>query len=227
MILGGLNNISWGTSDESWGYLVYALDDRASDLKPLEGVYFEQTFNQLSESGQSLRMDTFFVNALDVDGDSVDEVQANQYIFDDHVNAAAWTELYRIPESDLIGEEGKGFAYILDGMNPERILIAAEAVGLGMVAIHRAARYAQERIVFNRPIGQNQAIQHPLAEAIAANSPLAVEGSKAVLRAGEDMTTAQALDHVALWNAAFLQSNDLGEALTAFAEKRSPRFTGT
>jgi len=66
-----------------------------------------------------------------------------------------------------------------------------------------------------------------LAEAIAANSPLAVEGSKAVLKAGEDMTTAQALEHVALWNAAFLQSNDLGEALSAFAEKRSPRFTGT
>ena len=73
-------------------------------------------------------------------------------------------EGFEIPESDLIGEEGKGFAYILDGMNPERILIAAEAVGLGMVAIHRAARYAQERIVFNRPIGQNQSIQHPLAK---------------------------------------------------------------
>src|SRR4029077_8049131 len=65
---------------------------------------------------------------------------------------------------DRIGEEGKGFSYILHGMNPERILIAAEAVGLGRVALDRAARYARERIVFDRPIGQNQAIQHPLAQ---------------------------------------------------------------
>jgi len=69
-----------------------------------------------------------------------------------------------IPEADRIGEEGKGFACILHGMNPERILIAAEAVGLGRLALERAANYAKERIVFGRPIGQNQAIQHPLAE---------------------------------------------------------------
>ena len=73
-------------------------------------------------------------------------------------------ENFEIPEADLIGEEGRGFEYILHGMNPERVLIAAEAVGLGMAAINRAARYAQERIVFNRPIGQNQGIQHPLAK---------------------------------------------------------------
>lgn len=72
-------------------------------------------------------------------------------------------ENFEIPESDLIGEEGKGFEYILHGMNPERILIAAEAVGLGFCALNRATAYAKERIVFNRPIGQNQAIQHPLA----------------------------------------------------------------
>lgn len=73
-------------------------------------------------------------------------------------------ENFEIPEADLIGEEGRGFEYILHGMNPERVLIAAEAVGLGMVAIQRATRYAKERIVFNRPIGQNQGIQHPLAK---------------------------------------------------------------
>jgi acyl-CoA dehydrogenase len=70
----------------------------------------------------------------------------------------------RVPAEDRIGEEGKGFHYILHGMNPERILIAAEAVGLGRAALGRAARYAKERVVFGRPIGQNQAIQHPLAE---------------------------------------------------------------
>jgi acyl-CoA dehydrogenase len=69
-----------------------------------------------------------------------------------------------VPAADRIGEEGRGFQYILHGMNPERILIAAEAVGLGRVALARAQRYAKERVVFGRPIGQNQGIQHPLAE---------------------------------------------------------------
>jgi acyl-CoA dehydrogenase len=73
-------------------------------------------------------------------------------------------ENFEIPLEDRLGEEGRGFEYILHGMNPERILIAAEAVGLGMVALSRAAAYARERIVFNRPIGKNQAIQHPLAK---------------------------------------------------------------
>src|SRR3989441_5961725 len=68
-----------------------------------------------------------------------------------------------VPEEDRIGEEGKGFEYIPHGMNPERILIAAELVGLGRCAVNRAAAYAKERIVFDRPIGQNQGIQHPLA----------------------------------------------------------------
>jgi acyl-CoA dehydrogenase len=70
----------------------------------------------------------------------------------------------RIPVADRIGEEGRGFDYILHGMNPERILLAAEAIGLGRVALKRAAHYAKERVVFDRPIGKNQGIQHPLAE---------------------------------------------------------------
>jgi len=68
-----------------------------------------------------------------------------------------------IPGDDLVGEEGRGFYYLLDGLNPERILIGAEAVGLGRCALARATEYARERVVFGRPIGQNQAIQHPLA----------------------------------------------------------------
>lgn len=72
-------------------------------------------------------------------------------------------ENFEVPIEDRIGEEGKGFEYILHGMNPERVLIAAEAVGLGHAALKRATQYAKERVVFNRPIGQNQAIQHPLA----------------------------------------------------------------
>ena len=69
-----------------------------------------------------------------------------------------------IPEEDRIGAEDEGFKIILHGLNPERILIGAEAIGLGRVAIKRAARYARERIVFDRPIGMNQGIQHPLAK---------------------------------------------------------------
>jgi acyl-CoA dehydrogenase len=72
-----------------------------------------------------------------------------------------------VPEEDRIGAEGEGFHLILSGMNPERILIAAEAVGLGRAALARAAAYARERVVFGRPIGANQGIQHPLAAAWA------------------------------------------------------------
>jgi acyl-CoA dehydrogenase len=69
-----------------------------------------------------------------------------------------------IPHEDLIGEEGRGFHYILHGLNPERILLAAESVGLGRAALRRACDYANERVVFGRSIGQNQGIQHPLAK---------------------------------------------------------------
>jgi acyl-CoA dehydrogenase len=72
-----------------------------------------------------------------------------------------------VPAADLIGKEGDGFRYLLHGLNPERILVAAEAIGIGRYAIQRAAKYAGERVVFGRPIGQNQAIQHPLAESWA------------------------------------------------------------
>jgi acyl-CoA dehydrogenase len=69
-----------------------------------------------------------------------------------------------VPESHRIGEEGKGFSYLLDSLNPERILVGSEAIGVGRDALQRAATYARERVVFGRPIGQNQGIQHPLAE---------------------------------------------------------------
>ena len=73
----------------------------------------------------------------------------------------------RVPAGDLIGEEGKGFDQMLHAFNPERILVAAEAIGIGQDALARAAKYARERVVFGRPIGQNQAIQHPLARSWA------------------------------------------------------------
>jgi acyl-CoA dehydrogenase len=72
----------------------------------------------------------------------------------------------RVPATTRIGEEGKGFSYLLDGLNPERILLAHEALGLGRASVRRATRYAKDRVVFGRPIGQNQGIAFPLAEAI-------------------------------------------------------------
>ncbi|WP_063039550.1 acyl-CoA dehydrogenase family protein [Nocardia pseudovaccinii] len=86
-------------------------------------------------------------------------------------NAVTSNEVFidglRIPVEDRVGEEGKGFSYLLDGLNPERMLIAAEALGLGRVALDRATKYAKERVVFGRPIGMNQGIQFPLADSLA------------------------------------------------------------
>ena len=73
----------------------------------------------------------------------------------------------RVPKEDLVGEEGKGFQYLISGLNPERVLFAVEAVGLGRAALAKAAQYANERVVFGRPIGQNQGVQHPLAKSWA------------------------------------------------------------
>jgi acyl-CoA dehydrogenase len=93
-----------------------------------------------------------------------------------------------IPADDLVGEEGQGFKYLLHGLNPERVLFAAESVGLGRAALAKASQYARERVVFGRPIGQNQGIQHPLArcwaELEAAN--LMAYNAAAMYDAGED-----------------------------------------
>ena len=93
-----------------------------------------------------------------------------------------------IPVADRIGEEGQGFRAILHGMNPERILIGAEAVGIGRAALARAARYARERVVFGRPIGQNQGIAHPLAKSWAEleAAQLMVLHAAALYDAGKD-----------------------------------------
>jgi acyl-CoA dehydrogenase len=86
-------------------------------------------------------------------------------------NAVSSNELFiddlRIPQEHRVGEEGNGFRYILDGLNPERMLIAAEALGLGRAALRRAVRYGNEREVFGRPIGMNQGLQFPLADSLA------------------------------------------------------------
>lgn len=86
-------------------------------------------------------------------------------------NAVSSTEMFIddliVPVEDRVGEEGHGFRYILDGLNPERMLIAAEALGIGRVALDRAVAYANQREVFGRPIGMNQGLQFPLADSLA------------------------------------------------------------
>lgn len=99
-------------------------------------------------------LDRKFVEVREIEKMGRKAVDSNQLFFDG----------LKVPVEDRIGEEGKGFHYILHGFNPERILVAAEAIGLGKAALTRAATYAKERIVFDCPIGQNQSIQHPLAE---------------------------------------------------------------
>lgn len=100
------------------------------------------------------RFDRSRIEVREIDKMGRKAVDSNQLFIDD----------LEIPVEDRIGEEGRGFHYILHGLNPERILIAAEAVGLGQVALERAAGYAGEREVFGRQIGRNQGIQHPLAQ---------------------------------------------------------------
>jgi acyl-CoA dehydrogenase len=99
------------------------------------------------------RLDRDYVDVREIDKMGRKAVDSNELFIDG----------LPVPVDDRIGEEGKGFQYILHGLNPERVLVAAEAVGIGRAALARATRYAQERVVFGRPIGQNQAIQHPLA----------------------------------------------------------------
>jgi acyl-CoA dehydrogenase len=114
----------------------------------------------------------------------------------------------RVPAENLIGEEGEGFRYILDGMNVERILIASEAIGDGRWFVDRASGYATERVVFDRPIGQNQGIQFPIARAYASIEAASMVRFKAASlfdqgeKCGPDANMAKLLSSEAAWEAA-------------------------
>ena len=120
--------------------------DESETKKPIDGLSLFYT--DLDRNHVDIRM-------IDKMGRKC--VDSNEMFIDD----------LRIPKEDLIGEEGKGFRYLLHGLNAERILISASMVGLGRCALRHAANYARERVVFDRPIGMNQGIQHPLAESWA------------------------------------------------------------
>jgi len=112
-------------------------------VKPTEGLSLFYT-----------KLDRDFVEVREIEKMGRKAVDSNEVFIDG----------LPVPADDLIGEEGQGFRQILHGLNPERILIAAESVGIGRAALKRAASYARERVVFDRPIGKNQGVQHPLAK---------------------------------------------------------------
>jgi acyl-CoA dehydrogenase len=114
-------------------------------------------------SRKSEGLSVFLIDLRDAIGDGL-TVKPRRVMINNETNELFFEDL-RVPASSLVGEEGKGFRYILDGMNAERILIAAECIGNGRWFVDKATRRANERVVFGRPIGQNQGIQFPLAQA--------------------------------------------------------------
>jgi len=125
-----------------------------------------------------------------------------------HSSTEIFLDGVAVSEDDLVGEEGKGFRYILDGMNAERILIAAECIGDGHWFVEKASRYASERVVFGRPIGQNQGVQFPIARAHAAIEAADLVRYKAAwlfeqgLPCGAEANMAKLLGSEASWQAA-------------------------
>ena len=124
-----------------------------------------------------------------------------------HNTTEVFFDRLEVPAENLIGEEGKGFRYILDGMNAERILIASEAVGDGRWFIDTSVKYAGERIVFDRPIGQNQGVQFPIARAYAELEAAALMVRKAAalfdagMPCGAEANMAKLLASEASWHA--------------------------
>lgn len=125
-----------------------------------------------------------------------------------HATTEVFFDELRVPQENLIGEEGKGFRYIIDGMNAERILIASECIGDSRWFIKKAVDYANERIVFERQIGKNQGIQFPIAQAHAATEAAALMTEKATIlyeagkRPGAEANMAKLLASEASWKAA-------------------------
>ncbi|KIJ27607.1 hypothetical protein M422DRAFT_62004 [Sphaerobolus stellatus SS14] len=167
----GLNTLKLQTKAERKGdkYVVNGSKIWISSAQVAQQmVLLARTTQLTSQTKPSKALSLFFARIKEDDGITLKKgielrkiekmggrgVDANQVFFDN----------FEIPIQDRIGEEGEGFKQILHGMNAERCLLAGEALGLGYAALRRATRYASERVVFDRPIGQNQAIQHPLAK---------------------------------------------------------------
>ncbi|MCL4487453.1 MAG: acyl-CoA/acyl-ACP dehydrogenase [Chloroflexi bacterium] len=150
-------------------------------------------------------LSTFIVDLRHVEGKL--DVKPLDVMINHHTNAVFFEDV-EIPAENLIGEEGMGFRYILDGMNAERILVAAEAIGDGYWFVERAGKYANERVIFGRPIGANQGIQFPVAAAYAKIKAADLMRYQAAWkfdnkqRCGEEANIAKLLASEAAWEAA-------------------------
>jgi acyl-CoA dehydrogenase len=160
-------------------------------------------YDQLQDKTQGLSV---FIVDLRAAQDKI-EVKPLDLMINHHTNALFFDGL-EVPANNLIGEEGKGFRYIIDGWNAERILVAAEAIGDGRWFVERAANYAKERVVFGRPIGSNQGIQFPIAQAYARIEAADLVRFQAATkfdrkeRCGAEANMAKLLASEAAWEAA-------------------------
>lgn len=151
-------------------------------------------------------LSVFIVDMREAKGNGLDIRPIRAMV--NHATTEVFFDNLEIPADSLIGEEGKGFRYILDGMNAERILISHESIGDARWFIEKATNYANDRKVFGRPIGQNQGVQFPIAKAFAANEAAALMAEKAakLFEAGEpcgaESNMAKLLTAEAAWDAA-------------------------
>ncbi len=147
---------------EGNGYVITGRKIWTSTAQVTEKMLILTRTTPIEEAERPSRGMTLFYTDLDRSAVEVREIpKMGRHAVDSNM---LFIDGLKVPLEDRIGEEGKGFRYILDGMNAERILIAAEAIGDARWFIAKASSYAKERVVFGRPIGQNQGIQHPLAE---------------------------------------------------------------
>jgi len=160
-------------------------------------------YNELKDKTQGLSV--FLLDMRDIKGKL--EVKPLDMMFNHHTNILFFEDV-EIPAENRIGEEGRGFRYIIDGWNAERILIASEAIGDGRWFVERAAKYASERVVFGKPIGANQGVQFPIARAFAhveaadRMRTFAAEKFDAGEKCGTEANMAKLLASEASWEAA-------------------------
>ena len=183
------------------GQKIFISRARQSDLMLL--LARTTPYDELKDKTQGLSV--FIVDMRDVKGKL--DIQPLDIMVNHHTTTV-WFEDVEIPEENRVGEEGKGFRYIIDGWNVERILVASEAIGDGHWFIERASKYASNRIVFGRPIGANQGIQFPIAHAYAhveaANlmRDLAASKFERGEKCGAEANMAKLLASEAAWEAA-------------------------
>ena len=160
-------------------------------------------YDELTDKTRGLSV--FLVDMRNIQGNL--EVQPLDLMINHHTSTLFFDDV-EIPADSLVGEEGKGFRYIIDGWNAERILIAAEAIGDGRWFVERASRYARERVVFGRPIGANQGVQFPIAQAYAHIEAADLMRFKAAAKferrekCGAEANMAKLLASEAAWEAA-------------------------